>query len=273
VPHAICSYGVPREALERTARRRVQTGCWRRQPDSGDDRRTKEHATMARTGGNRPAIVGAFATRPRLVCSVLAGVVVGGGLAFIPGISPGTAVAAGWDVLCLAFIGLMTLYMRDRNPEAMRNHAAEADEGRFVVLALILAGSVASFGAIAMELTAAKDAEGLAQAGYIALAFFTMAMSWYFVQLNFALHYAHAYYTHAEGKRTDAGGLAFPGTKTPDYWDFLHFSIVIGVASQTADIAFTDKALRRLGTSQSLFAFVFNTVVVALTINLFAGLF
>src|SRR3546814_7216504 len=145
----------------------------------------------------------------------------------------------------------MTRYMKDREPEAMRNHAAEADEGRIVVLVLILLASVASFGAVGMELIAAKEAQGLAQGGYIALAFFTVTMSWFFVQLNFALHYAHAYYTHAEGKRTDAGGLAFPGTKTPDYWDCLHFSVVIGVAVETADIAFTDKALRRLGTTQS----------------------
>jgi uncharacterized membrane protein len=77
----------------------------------------------------------------------------------------------------------------------------------------------------------------------------------------------------ADGRPGDAGGLSFPGKGAPDYWDFLHFSIVIGVASQTADIAFTDKGLRRLGTAHSLFAFAFNTVIVALTINLMAGLF
>ena len=49
--------------------------------------------------------------------------------------------------------------------------------------------------------------------------------------------------------------------------------MVIGVASQTADGAFTAKGLRRLGTVHSLVAFGFNTVVVALTINLLAGLF
>ena len=75
---------------------------------------------------------------------------------------------------------------------------------------------------------------------------------------------------HAEG-----GVMAetFPGGEPPDYWDFLHFSIVIGVAAQTADIAFTDRRLRRLGTAHSLIAFVFNTLIVALTINLVAGLF
>ena len=227
----------------------------------------------AKSPVSRPAIVGALVTRPRLVGSIVAGLAVGLGVAFFTELRASAAAAVGWDVMCLAFSGLMYLYMRNRDPKAMRNHAAEADEGRIVVLVLILLASAASFGAIAMELVAAKDTKGPAQGLYIALAFFTVAMSWYFVQLNFALHYAHAYYTRADGRAGDAGGLLFPGKGAPDYWDFLHFSIVIGVASQTADIAFTEKGLRRLGTAHSLFAFVFNTVIVALTINLLASLF
>ena len=53
----------------------------------------------------------------------------------------------------------------------------------------------------------------------------------------------------------------------------MHFAVVIGVASQTADIAFQSKALRRIGTVHGVIAFTFNTVVLALTINLVAGLF
>lgn len=228
---------------------------------------------MAKPPARRPAIVGAFATRPRLLGSIVAGLATGLGLAFLTKLPAAVAVLAGWDVLCLVFTGLTSHYMKNRDARAIRTHAAEADEGRIVVLALILLASAASFGAIAMELIAAKALEGPAQALYIALAFFTVGMSWYFVQLNFALHYAHAYYSRADGRPGDAGGLFFPGKAAPDYWDFLHFSIVIGVASQTADIAFTNKALRRLGTAHSLFAFAFNTVIVALTINLLAGLF
>jgi uncharacterized membrane protein len=229
--------------------------------------------TPARSRVSRPALVGAFATRPRLVASIVAGLIGGLGFGYFAELRASAAVVVGWDIMCLAFTGLMYLYMRNSDPEAMRNHAADADEGRIVVLVLILLASAASFGAIAMELVAAKDTEGPAQGLYIALAFFTVAMSWYFVQLNFAVHYAHAYYTPADGPAGDAGGLLFPGKAAPDYWDFLHFSIIIGVASQTADIAFTEKGLRRLGTAHSLFAFIFNTVIVALTINLLASLF
>jgi len=110
------------------------------------------------------------------------------------------------------------------------------------------------------------------------LAFATMALSWLFVHVIFALHYAHEYYAPDPTEDEDyedglRGGLRFPGGQDPDYWDFLHFSAIIGVASQTADIEFTSRTQRRIGTVHCLVSFVFNTVVLALTINLLAGLF
>ena len=227
----------------------------------------------AETGPERPVIIGAFVARPRLLVSILAGIAAGAAISFFTELRPLTAVAMGWDVMCLVFWCLTTLYMANRDAQEMRTHAAKADQGAAVVLMLILLASVVSVAATVLELSAAKNDRGLARALYVAVAFFTVAMSWFFVQLNFAIHYAHAYYARDDDGSGDAGGLRFPGTKTPDYWDFLHFSIVIGVASQTADIEFTDKSLRRLGTTHSLFAFAFNTVIVALTINLLASLF
>lgn len=227
----------------------------------------------ARNGPTRQEIIGAFVARPRLLAAILAGFVASLALAFATHLRLATLAMIGWDVMCLVFWGLMILYMSNRGAQAMRTHAAQADQGRVVVLVLILLSSVVSMAAIVVELLAAKSDHGMVRGFVVALAFFTVAMSWFFVQLNFAIHYAHAYYSEADGQPGDAGGLAFPGTKTPDYWDFLHFSIVIGVASQTADIMFTDKSLRRLGTTHSLFAFAFNTVIVALTINVLASLF
>jgi uncharacterized membrane protein len=94
------------------------------------------------------------------------------------------------------------------------------------------------------------------------------------VQLVFALHYAHEYYDeNPECDGHDMKGLVFPGEQLPDYWDFVHFSIVIGVACATADIDITSKQLRHIATLHSLVSFAFNTTIVALTINLLAGLF
>ena len=70
----------------------------------------------------------------------------------------------------------------------------------------------------------------------------------------------------------DRRGLIFPGEEEADYGDFLHFSVIIGVASQTADIQISSRKLRRIATVHSLIAFVFNTVILALAVNMAVSL-
>ncbi len=67
------------------------------------------------------------------------------------------------------------------------------------------------------------------------------------------------------------GRARFPRRGPADYWDCVHFAVVIGVASQTADIALTSQRMRRIGTVHGVVAFSFNTVTLALTINILAG--
>jgi uncharacterized membrane protein len=214
--------------------------------------------------------------RPRLMTAIVVGIVVGLLLGLVP--HPWTAYSrglVGWDVGCIWLVASNLVGMAGRSPEEIRCRAAVQDEGKGFILALVLAAAAVSIGAIGIELSLAKSAHGVEKTIRIGLAFATVALSWFVVQLIFALHYAHEYYLPAEDCEPDSitGGLAFPDGELPDYWDFLHFAIVIGVASQTADIGFTSKTLRRIGTVHGVIAFVFNTVVLALTINLLAGLF
>ena len=78
------------------------------------------------------------------------------------------------------------------------------------------------------------------------MAMVTILVSWAFVHTIFALHYAHEYY----GERGDhaVGGLTFPGRQSPDYWDFLYFSVVIAMTSQVSDVVITSKVIRRIVT-------------------------
>lgn len=137
---------------------------------------------------------------------------------------------------------------------------------------MILAACVVSVAVVAFELSSALHEHGPAKALRVVTAFVTVSASWLTLQTLFALHYAHEYYARDTETGHDQGGLAFPGGEPPDDWDFLHFAVVIGVAAQTADIAFTSRTMRRLGTIHSLIAFAFNTLVLALTVNLLAGL-
>ncbi len=215
-----------------------------------------------------------FMTRPKLLISLATGIVVGAAWALsIPGVRAVTAMIAGWDTFCALYLSLIGLTILGTGPDHIRLRAAKEDQGDAVILALMIAASAASVIAVGQELSLAQHEHGLMRNLHVAAAFGTVTASWLVMQVVFALHYAHAYYSADPDTGGDTGGLSFPGEDAPDYWDFLHFSIVIGVAAQTADVAFTDRRLRRVGTLHSLIAFAFNTLIVALTINLLAGLF
>ncbi|MBS0331558.1 MAG: DUF1345 domain-containing protein [Proteobacteria bacterium] len=220
-------------------------------------------------------ILGPLAPRPRLTVGVAVGLVVGVALVWLaPQMQASTRTILGWDALSGTFLGLMFLNMLRHTPTDIRQQSAIDDEGRGAILGLVLVAATASVWAVSLELTLAKEAHGAMKGVHIALGFATVVLSWLMVQMIFALHYAHEYYgvDEADGAR-DAQGIDFPGHEDPDYWDFLYFSVVIGVACATADANITSKGLRRLSTVHCLVAFAFNTIIVALTINLTAGLF
>lgn len=188
-------------------------------------------------------------------------------------------LALGWDVgVGLFLIECLFKLMRARSTGDIRKRAAALDEAGMAVLPLALFAAFASIAIVvgeAVRVAGDKDQSGMA--AIVGLA--TVALSWTFVHSIFAFHYAHEFYAPAtaggartKGKSQDRGGLIFPGGEDPDYWDFVHFSTIIGVAQQTADIQISDKALRRTATVHSVTAFLFNTVIVALTVNMAVSL-
>ena len=233
--------------------------------------------TATRPSGLVKSLLGPFASRPRLTSGIGLGF-----LAFaVSGILPSSLEASSraiicWDLTCLWFIGLTLSHMRHQSQEDLKANVAKQDEGQGMIVTVVLIAAAASLYAVALELSLAKDAHGVAKDLRVALTIGTVALSWFMTQLIFALHYAHEYYapdTTTPEEDDVIGGLDFPGGQEPDNWDFVHFATVIGVASQTADIAFTKKRLRRIGTVHGIISFSFNTAVLALTINLLAGLF
>jgi uncharacterized membrane protein len=210
----------------------------------------------------------------KLIVAVVVGVVVGLVAARLTELRWVTDAVLAWDATCLAYIAMLLWRMRGHSVGDIRAHAAMEDQGRATILVLVLVAVGAGLLAVGAELGSVKTEEGLDRLAHVLLVVATVSLSFFMMHMIFAVRYAHEYYDPAgPGRQGDAGGLAFPGGEAPDYWDFLHFSVIIGVACQTADIAFTDRGLRRLGTLHSLTAFAFNTVIVALTINLLASLF
>ena len=220
--------------------------------------------------------IGPFRSRPRLVGAFIVGVLVGAGLGLIPNpLQLSSRAILSWDAACVWFIAGSFLGMSGIKGDDIRDRAAKQDDGGEMILGVVLLASAASLAASGVEFSLAKGDHGLAKIFRVLFALATVSLSWFVAQLIFALHYAHEYYTATspDPAAPIARGLKFPEGGDPDYWDFLHFSVVIGVAAQTADISFDSRRLRRIGTIHSLLAFAFNTIVVALTINLLADLF
>jgi len=209
-------------------------------------------------------------SRPRLFISMVLGLATTLLLPASLALHEVTRTIIGWNVGAGLYL-LFSLHMMFRSShERMRQRALEQDEGKILVLVMVVVVAIMCLAAIVAELAVAKDLRGPLRYDHIALAVLTILTSWAFTQVMFALHYAHDYY--AAELRGKIGGLAFPGDSVPDYGDFLYFSCIIGTSAQTADVSFTSRSMRRTGLVHCILAFFFNTTLLALTINIASGL-
>jgi uncharacterized membrane protein len=216
-----------------------------------------------------------IAARPRLFASVLVALVV---FALLPAtIAPPIRFVIAWDCCAVIFMCL-SLTMMASSPEKLRYRAQIEDSSQWAILGLMVVATLASLLSIGFVLHDAKQQSGWAAIEHVVLAGGTILLSWFFAHLLFAIHYAHAYYgddpddDDASDGVDVAGGLAFPGETNPDYWDFLYFSFVVGMTCQVSDVQVTGRIMRRLTLIHGIIAFLFNTMILALSINLLAGL-
>jgi uncharacterized membrane protein len=209
-----------------------------------------------------PYIVRVIRTRPRLFLSAACGAAVVAALPAAAFRFP-TRLLIGWDVGVAAYL-LLAYYMIAHSDVArIKRRAATQDEGRFIILILTAGAALASLGAILAEL-----GSGGRQPPNLALASLTIVLSWAFTHTMFALHYAHDFYDRP-GRAGD--GLTFPGNEKPDYWDFVYFSLVIGMTSQVSDVAVACKTIRRTVAAHGVISFFFNAALLALLVNIAAS--
>ncbi len=173
----------------------------------------------------------------------------------------------------ISFLAATWVLMVQAKSKTMRRNAQSQDEGRLVILSIVTTAACASIFAIAFILKETKGKDISILIPHLILAVVTIIGSWLLVHTIFAMHYAHEYYQdHQTQNECKAGGLDFPEDIEPDYWDFLYFSFVIGMTSQVSDVEITSRSLRRLALLHSILSFFFNTAIVAMSINIIAGL-
>jgi uncharacterized membrane protein len=175
-----------------------------------------------------------------------------------------------WDIGAGLYLVLAWIMVNRTSLEQMRWRARLQDDGAVVVLVLTVAGAVASLAAIVLELSGSKGLPPARPEFHVGLVAVTFLTSWLLVHTSFALHYAHAYYVSL-GQHA-APALEFPHEEFPLYMDFVYFAMVIGMTSQTADVALATTRMRRLVMAHGMIAFAFNTTLLALTINIAASL-
>jgi len=205
----------------------------------------------------------AMVARPRLSAALLT-FLVAGGLLLGLGFKPVQALLLSFDLGVAVFLGGMLWLFKHATPDRMRRTAQSQDAGRWGVMWIAIGLTAVVMIALGTELHATKS--GGLQA--VVIAGCSIVLSWLFMNVMYALHYAHGYYGDygAEHK-----GLDFPGDGEPDYWDFAYFSIIIGMTFQVSDVQITSRYLRRVALVHSVIAFFFNMFIIAVSVNIVAG--
>jgi uncharacterized membrane protein len=202
--------------------------------------------------------------RPRLMTSAVLFVAAAVLLA-LAGMRPASALLLGFDLGALLYLVALARMFARSSHEHLACQARLQDTGRRSTLAVAVMVSLVVLVSLATELHASKS--GGAAAVVVAAA--SVVLSWLFMNVTFALHYAHSFYGDGDHP---AGGLDFPSTPKPDYWDFVYFSFVIGMCFQTSDVTVSERHMRHLTLLHSVVAFFFNVFILAISVSVVGGL-
>ncbi len=181
-----------------------------------------------------------------------------------------------WDSAAIIYLALILMGVAGKNTaEDLKRKAAREDQSRWMILMLMTVASFVSLIAIGTLLSNTKDLPPMVAHLHLALGLITVVSSWSMMHMIFAVHYAHEYYGDANESPDNYEayrGLIFPGDKDPVFFDFMYYSYVVGMTCQVSDIQISSTLMRRLTLAHGVLAFFFNTVVLALTVNIAAGL-
>ena len=182
-----------------------------------------------------------------------------------------THIMIGWDTFSLCMIVMEWITFSITKSQQIREQAKVQDSSRTLIFFIILIATLASFLAVLLLLVTKQEFKSN-ESFHLIIAVAGMILSWFLVHTIFTLKYAHIYYgDDKENPKAHAGGLKFPDDEKPDYLDFAYFSFVLGMTFQVSDVDISSKRFRRLAMWHGLLSFGYNTIMIALTINVIAG--
>jgi uncharacterized membrane protein len=172
---------------------------------------------------------------------------------------------AAWDSAALIFLLWILLSLHGRNAEQTKRLATREDPGHAGTDILLVFASIASLVAVGTLLWQAKSATGIAAATQAGLCIISVVISWNMVHVVYMLRYAREYYN-------DGGGIDFNDQHQPRYSDFAYLAFTVGMTFQVSDTQIQKNAIRCLILRHALLSYLFGTVIVAVSINILAGL-
>lgn len=178
----------------------------------------------------------------------------------------------GWDTFCLSMIVISWILFFSTDQDELHAVVEKQDDGLKVIFMIVLIAICFSlFGSLLLLTSTGESSFNKVFHTIVSLS--PVLLSWLLLHTTFAIRYAHLYHDHNKLKTgSNVGGIDFPTKQPPDYIDFAYFSFVIGMTFQVSDIQISSRVIRRFVLMHSLISFVFNTIIVALTINTIAGL-
>ncbi|MFO1088636.1 MAG: DUF1345 domain-containing protein [Hyphomicrobiales bacterium] len=175
---------------------------------------------------------------------------------------------AGGDAFFTVYLVSTWLAWYGTSARQLRAHAAETDEGIFLIW-LVMAGAISLCLWSLFLLVRSKMELPWYE---IVLAVASIPLGWAMVHTVMALHYARLFYSPESAADGRAGGLTFPKTHEPELSDFFYYSFVVGMTAQVSDVQVTTAPMRRVTLLHGVASFFYNTVIVALAVNIAVNL-
>jgi uncharacterized membrane protein len=207
-----------------------------------------------------------FRHHGRFYLSVLCGIAVG----LLPlSENRGIRVSLAGVTFFVIYLASVLILARRLTTEGLRKKANVEDEGIVVIVVITLAVIAISLGSLVMLLGSGKPA------GWMLLpAIANVPLSWATLHTIMAFHYARLFYSRPDEEgatESEEGGLDFPETEEPCVSDFFYYSFVVGMTAQVSDVNVTSQGMRRTTLVHGVVSFFFNTVILALAVNVVAG--
>ena len=202
--------------------------------------------------------------RKQLLLSLVLGVVVGILTSYFARISFGPSL--GWDAAALAFLLLVWRDLWNLDGTQTKDVAASEDSSATIDDVILICAAVISLLTVVFVLSHQGSSSMSERAIRTALGIVSVVMAWAVVHTVYTLRYAKLYYTEPEG------GIDFHTDELPAYSDFAYVAFGVGMAFQIADTDLKTRKFRTVVLRHALLSFVFATIILAVTINLVAGL-